>query len=60
MRTRNFRVRNDVVERGSVTKSFLKKGKKAYVERKVGEVFFSGRHVDNVPKETHAVSVMTQ
>ena len=33
MRTRNFRVRNDVVERGSVTKS--QKGKKAYVERKV-------------------------
>ena len=31
MRTRNFRVRNDVVERGSVTKS--QKGKKAYVER---------------------------
>ena len=37
MRTRNFRVRNEVVERGSVTKS--QKGKKAYVERKVGECF---------------------
>ena len=37
MRTRNFRVRNDVVERGSVTKN--QKGKKAYVERKVGEGF---------------------
>ena len=35
MRTRNFRVRNEVVERGAVTKS--QKGKKAYVERKVGE-----------------------
>ena len=35
MRTRNFRVRSEVVERGAVTKSH--KGKKAYVERKVGE-----------------------
>ena len=34
MRTRNFRVRSDVVERGSVTKS--QKGKKAHVEREVG------------------------
>ena len=37
MRTRNFRVRSDVVERGSVTKS--QKRKKAYVERKVEECF---------------------
>ena len=37
MRTRNFRVRNEVVERGAVTKS--SKGKKAYVERKLGECF---------------------
>ena len=37
MRTGNFRVRNNVVERGSVTKS--QKGKKAYVERKVGKCF---------------------
>ena len=37
MRTRNFRVRNDVVGRGSVTKS--QKGKKAYVEMKVGQCF---------------------
>ena len=35
MRTRNFRVRSDVVERGSLTKS--QEGKKAYVERKVEE-----------------------
>ena len=49
-------VRNDVVEEGSVTKS--QKGKKAHVERKVG--VFIGRHTDNVPKETHVVSVMTQ
>ena len=41
MRTRNFQVRNHVVERGAVTKS--QKGKKAYVERKVGESVFSGR-----------------
>ena len=33
MRNRNFRVRSDVVERGSVTKS--RKGNEAYVERKV-------------------------
>ena len=37
MRIRNFRVRNDVVEGRLVTKS--KKGKIAYVERKVGECF---------------------
>ena len=37
VRTRNFRVRNDVVERGSVIMS--QKGKKAYVERKVEECF---------------------
>ena len=37
MRNRNFRVRSDVVERGSVTKS--QKGNKAYVEMKVGEYF---------------------
>ena len=35
MRSRNFRVRNEVVERGAVTKS--QQGKKAYLERKVGE-----------------------
>ena len=44
------------MERGSVTKS--QQGKTAYVEES-GRVFFSGRHVDNVPKEIHAVSVMT-
>ena len=35
MRTRNFRVRNEIVERGTVTKG--QKGKKASAERKVGE-----------------------
>ena len=34
MRTRNIRVLSDVAERRSVTKS--QKGKKAYIERKVG------------------------
>ena len=34
VRSRNFRVRNDVVERGSVTKT-QKKGNKACVERRV-------------------------
>ena len=37
MRNRNFRVRNDVVERGSVTKS--QKAKNACVERKAGWCF---------------------
>ena len=40
MRTRNFSVRNEVVERGLVTKS--SKGKKAHVERKVGECSVEG------------------
>ena len=35
IRTRNFRVRNEVVERGAATKS--QTGKKPFVERKVGE-----------------------
>ena len=37
MRSRNFRFRNEVVERGAVIKS--QKRKKAHVERKVGECF---------------------
>ena len=37
MRNRNFRARNDVVERGSVTKS--QKRKQSIVEEKVGECF---------------------
>ena len=37
MRTRNFRVRNEVVERGSVARS--QKGKKACVGRRVRECF---------------------
>ena len=42
MRNRNFRVRNDVVERRSVTKT--QKGNKACVERKVGECFQRKAH----------------
>ena len=42
MGTRNFRVRNAVVERGSATKS--QKGKKASVERKVEECFQCKAH----------------
>ena len=57
MRTRNFRVRNDVLERGSVTKSQKRKAHACWEES--GRCVFSGRHMDNVPKETHVVSVMT-
>ena len=51
MRTRNFRVRNDVVE--------VKKGRKPTLRGKWRSVF-SGRHMDNVPEETHVVSVVVQ
>ena len=37
MRTRNFRAGNEIVDRGAVTKS--QKGRKASVDRKVGECF---------------------
>ena len=56
MGSRSFKVRNDVVERGSVTKS--QEGNKAYVEMKVG-VFSVESTWTSVPKETHVVSVMT-
>ena len=45
------------MERDSVTKS--QKGNKGYVERGKWESVFSGKHTDNVPQETHAVSVIT-
>ena len=41
----------------SVTKS--QKGNRANVERGKWKSVFSGKHMDNVPKETHVVSVMT-
>ena len=56
MRNRNFKARNDVVERRSVTKSH--KGKQGLRWEEGGSVF-SGKHMDNVPKDTHVVSVMT-
>ena len=54
--TWNFKARNDIVERGSITKK--RKGNKARLQRKVESVF-SGKQKDNVPQETHVVSVMT-
>ena len=57
MRTRSFRVWNEVVERGAVTKS--RKRKKASVERKVGECFQWRAHGE-CSKETHVVSIMNQ
>ena len=57
MRNRNFKAWNDVVERGSVTKS-QKKDTKPTLRGKWASVF-SGKHMDNVPKETHAVAVVT-
>ena len=56
-RNRNFKARNHAVERGSVTKS--QKGNKGYVETGKWESVFSGKHTDNVPKETLVVSLMT-
>ena len=56
MRNRNFKARNNVVERVSVTKS--QKGNNAHVERKMGACF-QWKHKDNVPKETPVVSDMT-
>ena len=50
MRNRNSKARNDAVERGSVTKS--QKGNKGYVETGKWESVFSGKHTDNVSKET--------
>ena len=55
MRTRNFRARNERVERGAVTKS--RQGRKVIVERKV-ENAISGKQFDHVRMEKHAVSVM--
>ena len=58
MRTRNFRGRNEVLKRGGVTKSEKKERKLAH--RGQWRSVFSGRHMDNVQKETHVVSVMTK
>ena len=45
------------MERRSVTKS--QNGKKKSTLRGKWESVFSGRHIDDVSKETHVVSVMT-
>ena len=58
MRTRNFRVRTEIVERRSVTNS--EKGEKPTLRGKCESVSIGRRHMDNVPKETHVVSVMTK
>ena len=57
MRNQDFKARNDVVERGSVTKSQKKEKKPAL--RGKWESVFSGKHMDNVPQEIPIVSVMT-
>ena len=54
MRNRNFRVWSEVVVRGAVTKS---EKRKKHTLREKWESVFSGRHMDNVQKETHAVPV---
>ena len=53
MRTRNFRVRNEIVERGAVTR----KGEKPAWRGK-SENAISGKQLDSVRKETHAVSTI--
>ena len=55
IRTRNFRVPNEIAEKGATSKS--REGKRAYVERKL-ETAFSGSKTDSVPNETHVVSPM--
>ena len=57
MMTRNFRVRSEVVERGSLTRS-QKRERKPTLRGKL-QIAFSGKQLDNVRKETHVVSVMT-
>ena len=56
MRTRNFRVRSDVVK-GDQSPRVNKERKPAL--RGKWKSVFSGKHMDNVPKETRVVSVMT-
>ena len=56
MRTRNFRARNEMVAWGAVTKS--QKGRKASVDRKVGECYQWKAIGQCSKKETYVVSVM--
>ena len=56
IRTRNFRARTEIVERGTVTTSH--KGKKANAERRVGECHqWKAIGQCSVLEETHAVSI---
>ena len=52
MRTKKIRARNEILARGTVTKS--DKGRKANGE---WENAFSGKQTDNIRKEIHLVSV---
>ena len=56
MKNRNFRIRDDLVE---VEQSQRVKKERKPPWRAKCKSAFSGRHKDNVPKETHVVSVMT-
>ena len=56
MTTRNFSLERSCGERSSHQES---KRKESLRREESGRVSFSGRHMDNVPKETHVVSVMT-
>ena len=53
---RSFRIPSDVVGQGSVTKGQTRKR----TLRGKWKSVFSGRHIDNVSKETRVVSVTTQ
>ena len=57
-RTRNFRARNVVVERGAVSKR--QKREKSQRGEESGRVLVSGKQVHSVRKETHVVSVMIE
>ena len=59
MRTRNFRARNERVERGSSNQE-SKKGEKQRAWIGKWENAVSGKHLDSVQKDTHVVSVMIQ
>ena len=58
MRTRNFKARNERVEKGVVTKSQKKGEKSGWIGRLENATI--GKQLDNVRKETHVVSVMIQ
>ena len=55
-KTQNLRARNETIERGAVTK----RQKEKPAQKGNWENAISGKQVDNVRRETHAVSDMTQ